>query len=76
MVAIMDKPLEDNGYRNDFSDGRLHHDIYVRCKKGCSREMEDGNQTSNMYKIDVSKYKDSMSPLIEKDINELMNVLG
>ena len=26
-------------------------------------------------KIDVSKYKDSMSPLIEKDINELMIVL-
>lgn len=27
-------------------------------------------------KIDVSKNKDSMSPLIEKDINELMEVLG
>ena len=27
-------------------------------------------------KIDVSKYKDSMSPLIEKDIKELMKVLG
>ncbi len=27
-------------------------------------------------KIDVSIYKDSMSPLIEKDINELMKVLG
>lgn len=27
-------------------------------------------------KIDVSKYKDSMSPLIEKDISELMKVLG
>ena len=26
-------------------------------------------------KIDVSKYKDSMSPLIEKDIKELMKVL-
>lgn len=26
-------------------------------------------------KIDISKYKDSMSPLIEKDINELMKVL-
>ena len=21
--------LEDNGYRNDFSDGRLHHEIYM-----------------------------------------------
>ena len=28
-VAIMDKFLEDNGYRNDFSDGRLHHEIYM-----------------------------------------------
>ena len=27
-------------------------------------------------KIYVSKYKDSMSPLIEKDISELMKVLG
>ena len=26
--------------------------------------------------IDVSKYKDSMSPLIKKDIDELMKVLG
>ena len=25
-------------------------------------------------KIDVSKYKDSMSPLIEKDIKELMSI--
>ena len=28
-VAIMDKFLEDNGYRNDFSDVRLHHEIYM-----------------------------------------------
>ena len=28
-VAIMNKFLEDNGYRNDFSDGRLHHEIYM-----------------------------------------------
>ena len=27
-------------------------------------------------KIEVSKYKDSMSPIIDKDINELMKVLG
>ena len=26
--------------------------------------------------IDVFKYKESMSPLITKDIDELMNVLG
>ncbi|MBQ0036572.1 MAG: GyrI-like domain-containing protein [Firmicutes bacterium] len=28
-VAIMDKYLEDNGYENDFSDTRLHHEIYL-----------------------------------------------
>ena len=28
-VAIMDKFLEENGYRNDFSHGRLHHEIYM-----------------------------------------------
>ena len=27
-VAVMDKFLEENGYRNDFSGGRLHHEIY------------------------------------------------
>ncbi|MCD7797108.1 MAG: GyrI-like domain-containing protein [Clostridiales bacterium] len=28
-VAIMDRYLEENGYENDFSDGRLHHEIYM-----------------------------------------------
>lgn len=28
-VAIMDKYLEDNGYANDFSNTRLHHEIYM-----------------------------------------------
>ena len=28
-VATMDKFLEDNGYANDFSDTRLHHEIYM-----------------------------------------------
>ena len=28
-VAIMDKYLEDNGYENDFSNTRLHHEIYL-----------------------------------------------
>lgn len=28
-VAVMDKYLEENGYRNDFSDVRLHHEIYL-----------------------------------------------
>ena len=28
-VVIMDKYLEDNGYENDFSNTRLHHEIYL-----------------------------------------------
>ena len=28
-VALMDRFLEENGYVNDFSDGRLHHEIYL-----------------------------------------------
>lgn len=28
-VAIMDEFLEENGYANDFSDTRLHHEIYM-----------------------------------------------
>ena len=28
-VDNMDKYLEDNGYVNDFSDARLHHEIYI-----------------------------------------------
>ena len=28
-VAIMDAYLEANGYANDFSDTRLHHEIYM-----------------------------------------------
>lgn len=28
-VALMDRYLADNGYRNDFSEGRLHHEIYL-----------------------------------------------
>ncbi|MCC8170136.1 MAG: GyrI-like domain-containing protein [Oscillospiraceae bacterium] len=28
-VAIMDRYLGENGYENDFSDGRLHHEIYM-----------------------------------------------
>ncbi len=28
-VEIMDKYLEDNGYENDFSDSRMHHEIYL-----------------------------------------------
>lgn len=28
-VAIMDQYIEEKGYRNDFSNGRLHHEIYL-----------------------------------------------
>lgn len=28
-VAIMDEHLKNNGYANDFSNGRLHHEIYL-----------------------------------------------
>ena len=28
-IALMDDFLEDQGYENDFSDGRMHHEIYL-----------------------------------------------
>ena len=28
-VTLMDKYLEENGYEKDFSDTRLHHEIYL-----------------------------------------------
>ena len=28
-MAVMDKFLEENGYENDFSDERRHHEIYM-----------------------------------------------
>jgi len=28
-VAMMDQYLADNGYENDFSDERRHHEIYL-----------------------------------------------
>ena len=28
-VALMDKYIADNGYVNDFSETRLHHEIYM-----------------------------------------------
>lgn len=28
-VAIIDQYIEENGYRNDFSEKRLHHEIYM-----------------------------------------------
>jgi len=28
-VALMDSYLKENGYQNDFSDTRMHHEIYL-----------------------------------------------
>lgn len=28
-VAVMDQYLQENGYVNDFSDERMHHEIYL-----------------------------------------------
>ena len=28
-VAVMDRFLQENGYENDLSDTRLHHEIYL-----------------------------------------------
>ena len=28
-IALMDKYLEENGYANDITDTRLHHEIYL-----------------------------------------------
>lgn len=28
-IALMDDYLEQNGYENDFSESRLHHEIYM-----------------------------------------------
>ena len=28
-IAVMDEFLATNGYENDFSDTRLHHEIYL-----------------------------------------------
>jgi len=40
-VEIMNKYLDDNGYENDFSDNRLHHEIYL----------------SDARKVDPAKWK-------------------
>ena len=37
-VAIMDKYLEDNGYENDFTDTRLHHEIYLSDARKVSQD--------------------------------------
>lgn len=37
-VAKMDQYLEANGYENDFSDGRLHHEIYLSDARRVAKE--------------------------------------
>ena len=37
-VAKMDQFLEENGYENDFSEGRLHHGIYLSDARKVARE--------------------------------------
>ena len=37
-VAVMDKYLEENGYRNDFSDIRFHHEIYMSDGRKVAKE--------------------------------------
>ena len=49
-VSIMDAYLKDNGYENDFSDGRLHHEIYL----------------SDARKVATEKWKTVIRHLIKK----------
>ncbi len=37
-VALMDKFLAKNGYENDFSDSRLHHEIYLSDARKVAKE--------------------------------------
>jgi len=37
-VEIMNKYLEDNGYKNDFSSDRLHHEIYLSDARKVSKD--------------------------------------
>lgn len=49
-VSLMDEYLLENGYTNDFSDGRLHHEIYI----------------SDARKVDRSKMKTVIRHPIKK----------
>ena len=37
-VALMDRYLSQNGYANDMTDGRLHHEIYLSDPRRCAAE--------------------------------------
>lgn len=52
-IAIMDAFLASNGYENDFSDTRLHHEIYL----------------SDARKVDPSKWKTVIRHPIKKGEN-------
>ena len=45
-IALMDTYLKEKGYINDFSDGRMHHEIYLSDARRVSPEMEDSNPAS------------------------------
>jgi len=49
-ISIMDKFLNDNGYENDFTKDRLHHEIYL----------------SDARKVDPSKFKTVIRHPIKK----------
>lgn len=49
-VAVMDKYINENGYVNDFSDSRLHHEIYL----------------SDVRKVEPSKWKTVIRHPIKK----------
>jgi len=51
-VEIMNKYLEDNGYENDFSETRLHHEIYL----------------SDARKVDPEKWKTVIRHPIKKQL--------
>lgn len=50
-IAIMDKYIDEQGYKNDFSKGRLHHEIYL----------------SDARKVDPAKWKTVIRhPIVKK----------
>ncbi|MBR5340943.1 MAG: GyrI-like domain-containing protein [Erysipelotrichaceae bacterium] len=50
-VAVMDEYLKDNGYENDFNNGRLHHEIYL----------------TDARKVDPAKWKTVIRHQIRKE---------
>lgn len=73
-IALMNTYLDENGYENDFSSNRLHHEIYLSDARKVAPEKWKTVIRHPIRKknIDLSRYKDSMSPLIKKDADELL----